>query len=107
MAERLPRQPELKDFQEYVQKATERNGQSEDTVGNLILLSEQLGYLAKAIRKRVGIAYDADSKIPKIDEALAGVFFSTLNLANHLGIDLEVAFRAREKRYRRRKNRLS
>ena len=106
MSERLKLryQPDLGDFQEYVKKVMEGSQQG-DMVDDMLLLSEYLGRLAKAARVRVGLSYRAGSKIPEADDALAGLFFHTVNLANRLGIDLEVAFRSREKRQRRRKNR--
>lgn len=107
MAERLrlKRQPDLGDFQEYVQKVMESSGQQGDRVDDMLLLSEHLGRLAKAMRVRVGLSYRAESQIPKADDVLSGLLFYSVNLANNLGIDLEAAFRAREKRQKRRKNR--
>ena len=48
----------------------------------------------------MGLAIDPDSKITQKDEALAGLFFFTVYLADRLGIDLETAFRNREKNIR-------
>jgi len=101
----LKRRPVLRDFQEYIQKVMDVSGQQVDKVEETLLLFEQLGRLAKAMRVDVGLSYDSGSQIPKKDDALAGLLFYTVNLANHLGINLETAFRARENRQKRRKNR--
>jgi len=102
---RLNRQPTLEDFQKYVRKVMDASGQEADRVDQVLLLSEHLGRLAKAMRVDAGLFYHKGSQIPKADDALAGLLFSTFNLANRLGIDLEAAFRARERRQKRRKSR--
>ena len=93
MPERLRLKPRaaLEDYQEYVRGAMERNGQPLDTISTQLLLVEELGRLSKAIRADVGLAIDPDSKITQKDEALAGLFFFTVYLADRLGIDLETA----------------
>lgn len=98
-------QPKLRDFQEYVHKVSDASGQEIDRIEEMLLLSEHLGRLAKATRVAAGLSYHEGSQIPKADDALAGLFFHTVNMANRLGIDLETAFRARERRQKRRKHR--
>lgn len=103
---RLNQHPDLQDFQAYVKRAAERNGSGiRDSTDALMLLVGQLGRLAKAVRKDTGVAVRTGSKIPTVAEELAGLLYRVANLANYLGIDLEEAFRNREKRFRRRKNR--
>lgn len=108
MSERLRLNQDLKfrDLQEYVKKANERDGSvARDPIDTILLLVEQLGRLAKAVRKDKGIAMHAGSEMPAVENELAGLLYYVVSTANYFGLDLEKAFRNRERRFRRKKNR--
>lgn len=60
------------------------------------LLIEEIGELAKAIRKAGGQKVDHASKVHEISEEAADVFWLLIDLCNRLDIDLEKAFQAKE-----------
>jgi NTP pyrophosphatase (non-canonical NTP hydrolase) len=62
----------------------------------LLLLVEEVGELAKAVRKDVGMTTDAASHIGQIEHELADVLWVTASIANHYNVDLEAAFRSKE-----------
>ena len=107
MAERLVLKPRasLTDYQAYVEVAMEKNGRPLTVTETQLLVAENLGLISKAIRVDIGLAADPKSKIPQKEEALAGLFFFTILLANQMGIDLEPAFLKREQKYKRRNSR--
>lgn len=103
MAE-LPAKPTLKDFQELVSKLVIERGYSRETVPEvLMLLIEEVGELAKAIRKLNGQATHQDSKVHDVEEELADCLWLLVDLSNRLEIDLEAAFRAKEAKNQNRK----
>ena len=94
---KLKPQPTLKDFQDYVAQAVEERGfDKEQVTQRFLLLMEESGEFAKAVRKSAGIKFAADTKRKEINEEAADVFIILLGLCNMLGIDLEQAFRDKE-----------
>jgi len=93
----LPEQPRLQDFQSYIKKMVALRGFEHETVPDVILLLiEELGEMAKAVRKSSGLKTDKNSKSPAVEDEIADVFIYLLDLANLLNFDLEAAFRAKE-----------
>jgi len=76
----------------YSQKAKERGFDKESARDTLLLMTEELGELAKAIRKTSGIKTDDKSQTYHIDEELADIQIYLLHLSNTLNINLEEAF---------------
>ena len=100
----LPVKPTLPDFQELVSRLVVERGYSQETVPEvLMLLIEEVGELAKAIRKLNGQVTHADSKIHNVEEELADCLWLLVDLSNRLDIDLEAAFRAKEAKNKNRK----
>ena len=98
MAE-LPPRPTLQDLQTYLAAVCQERGWTKDTWSEkFVLFSEEVGELAKAMRKRSGL-YDEKAKTSALDleEEFADVLSYLLDLANHFNVDLEQAFRAKEK----------
>jgi NTP pyrophosphatase (non-canonical NTP hydrolase) len=94
----LKQNPTLKDFQEYVKKLEiERGFSHEKIIEKCLMLGEEVGELFKAIRKSEQIKTDSKSKITSIKEELADVFIFLCAIANRANIDLEKAFREKEK----------
>jgi len=89
---------ELKKLQKYYrQKAQERGFADESPRDIMLLFTEELGELARAVRKISGIKIDGKAKIPEVEEELADLLIYIIHLANQLNIDLEKAFKEKEK----------
>ncbi len=80
----------------YKERAKERGFDKESAQDTLLCMTEELGELAKAIRKTSGMKIDAKSKIYHVDEELADIQILLLHLSNILGINLEEAFWKKE-----------
>jgi NTP pyrophosphatase (non-canonical NTP hydrolase) len=94
----LPDHPTLTDLQRYVEQVCQERGWTKDNYSEKFLLFiEEVGELAKAIRKRAGL-YDekAKQKQVNLEEEFADVLSYVLDLANYFQIDLEKAFRDKE-----------
>jgi NTP pyrophosphatase (non-canonical NTP hydrolase) len=94
----LKPKPTLADFQTYVVLLEKERGFSEQNVQDkCLLLGEEVGELFKAIRKQEGVKIDVNSKFGSIDEELADILIYLCAIANRYDIDLETAFRNKEK----------
>src|SRR5438094_8735910 len=94
----LPETPTLKDLQHYVADVCQERGWTKDSPSEkFMLFVEEVGELAKAMRKAAGL-YQERAKACELplDEEFADVLSYLLDLANCFGIDLEAAFRAKE-----------
>ena len=90
--------PTLADFQSYVVALEEERGFSDQNVKEkCLMLGEEVGELFKAIRKQEGIKIDMNSKFGSIEEELADILIFLCAIANRYDIDLEIAFRNKEK----------
>ena len=98
-----PAQPSLADYQELVEKLVKERGFDTETVSEVFtLLVEEVGELAKAIRKSNGQKVDATSQQHEVAEEAADVFWLLIDICNRLHIDLEKAFRAKELKNQKR-----
>ena len=94
----LKTNPTLEDYQAYVVKLEEERGFSDQSVQNkCLLLGEEMGELFKAVRKQEGVKVDLNSKFGSIEEELADILIYLCAIANRYDIDLETAFRNKEK----------
>jgi NTP pyrophosphatase (non-canonical NTP hydrolase) len=95
----LPDKPTLADFQVFVAKLCLERGFEKETVPEVFtVLVEEFGELAKAIRKSNGQKVDAKSKQFEVAEEAADVFWLLLDLCNRLNVNLEEAFRSKERK---------
>jgi NTP pyrophosphatase (non-canonical NTP hydrolase) len=93
----LAASPSLADYQKLISELIVERGYDKETVAEVFtLLIEEVGELAKAIRKYNGQKVHVDSQTHNVAEELADVFWLLLDLSNRLDIDLEQAFRAKE-----------
>lgn len=93
----------LSELQKYFHhKAIERGFDKETAQDTLLLMTEELGELAKAIRKTVGIKTEDTGKKYDLEGELADVQIYLLHLANILNIDLEQAFWKKEEKNNQR-----
>jgi NTP pyrophosphatase (non-canonical NTP hydrolase) len=89
----------MAEYQKYVEKMVKERGFANESVSEIFMLFlEEAGEFAKAARKSSGIKTDKNSKVHDLEEEAADVFWYLLDLCNHLGIDLEKAFEAKEKK---------
>lgn len=97
MAE-LPARPTLADLQRYMDAVCQERGWTQDNYAEKFLLfTEEIGELAKAIRKTRSLYQEqARPNTLNLEEEFADVLSYLLDLANHFGVDLEAAFRAKE-----------
>jgi NTP pyrophosphatase (non-canonical NTP hydrolase) len=103
MAE-LPGSPTLNDLQRYLAEVCQERGWTKDSPAEKFLLFvEEIGELAKAMRKAAGL-YDeaARPRDVSLEEEFADVLSYLLDLANYFQVDLERAFRAKEELNRTR-----
>lgn len=101
----LKANPTLSDFQKYINElCIERGWDKNDPLEIFLLFSEEIGELAKAIRYRKKLYSEEGKKTNEEDLAdeFADVFSYLLDLANQFNIDLETAFRNKEKKNAKR-----
>ncbi len=96
----LPERPTLKDLQLHIKKTGEERGWDKNNhLEIFLLLAEEFGELAKAVRNRTGL-YAEDqirNKKDELEEEFADVLNYLFDLANCFNIDLEKAFRLKDK----------
>lgn len=87
----------LADYQKLVQRLIIERGFDKETVPEVFtLLVEEVGELAKAIRKQNGQKVDKTRRQKDVEEELADVFWLLVDLANRLDVGLAEAFAAKE-----------
>ncbi len=93
----LPTGPTLAQFQEYVWSLERERGFADQTLlEKCLLLGEEVGELFKSVRKQTGMSTEHNVQVSSVAEELADSFLMLLSVANHAGVDLEQAFRAKE-----------
>lgn len=94
----------LAEYQKLVKQLVKERGFNKETVPEVFtLLVEEVGELAKAIRKANGQKVDKTSRQHEVEEEAADVFWLLIDLCNRLNIDLAKAFEAKEKKNQKRK----
>jgi NTP pyrophosphatase (non-canonical NTP hydrolase) len=94
----LTENPTLSDLQRYIAEVCQERGWTKDTPAEkFVLFIEEIGELAKAMRKAAGL-YEERAKPGQwaLEEEFADVLSYLLDLANCFQIDLEAVFRAKE-----------
>ena len=93
----MPKTSTLKDLQKYVAIATRTRGFDHETLSEkFVLLIEECGEFAKAVRKTANIKTDEKSDKYHVDLEAADILFYLFDICNKQGIDLETAFWAKE-----------
>lgn len=89
--QRLSEKPTLAEFQTFIAELVEEKGWSKDPNEIFVLLNEEVGELAKELRRswKKGM----DGVRPQAAAELADVFMYLADLANAFGVDLEQAVR--------------
>lgn len=87
----------IEQYQDLIKALVVERGFGEETIPEVFtLLVEEVGELAKAIRKQNGQKVDLSRKQHDVEEEAADVFWLLLDLCNRLGIDLGKAFNTKE-----------
>lgn len=90
-------------LQAYYERVARRRGWADESAQDtLLLLTEEFGELARAVRKEVGLARDGAYPSSAIADELADVQLYVVHLANVLGIDLDNAVTNKERENARR-----
>lgn len=93
----------LNEYQLLIQKLVLERGFDKETVPEVFtLLVEEVGELAKAIRKANGQKVDKASRHHDVAEEAADVFWLLIDLCNRLDIDLAKAFQEKETKNQKR-----
>lgn len=87
----LKAKPTLTDVQDYASSVLKYRGLNGNTEYGMLLLCEEVGELAKAIRKHGGGKMAADSSDFEVEHEAADVLWMLVSVCNSLGIDLEQA----------------
>jgi NTP pyrophosphatase (non-canonical NTP hydrolase) len=99
----LPEDDSLKQLQKYIwQMNIDRGFNTVDPSKKLVMLMEEVGELAKAIRKIAGLKFTDTTKRTDIEEGLADVQIVLLGLASMLEIDMFDAVVTKERKNRER-----
>ena len=99
----LTKNPNLKEFQKYVEELEKERGFAHQTIiDKCLLLGEEVGELFKAVRKTEGLAVDENSSFTEIGDELTDILIYLCAIANRKGIDLEKAFREKEEKNKQR-----
>jgi NTP pyrophosphatase (non-canonical NTP hydrolase) len=90
--------PTVGDLQRYIAVICQERGWTKDSPSEkFVLFIEEIGELAKAMRKASGLYEErAKQRDIALEEEFADVLSYLLDLANCFHVDLEQAFRAKE-----------
>jgi NTP pyrophosphatase (non-canonical NTP hydrolase) len=97
--EALAPRSSLDALQTYMAAVADERGFADETAMEILMLAcEELGELARAVRKYTGVKVDAAraDRIPAVGDEIADVFIYMLHLANTMRINLFEAFRNKE-----------
>jgi NTP pyrophosphatase (non-canonical NTP hydrolase) len=99
----LPGKPTLGDLQQYYHQASIDRGFDKETAQDIfILFAEEMGELARIVRKTSGLKSRVSAKDLDVSGELADLLIYLLHMANAYGIDLEQAFRDKEEQNKQR-----
>lgn len=99
----LKSNPNLANIQTYIAEVIKFKGFDKETVqDSFIMMCEEVGELAKALRKSHGVKLATDSKNVEVRHEVADVFWMLVCICNQLGISLEAALREKEEYNKKR-----
>ena len=101
----LPDKPTLADLQAYIKAICKQRGWDKNSDTEIfMLLMEEVGELAKAIRNTKNMYQEKgkEGALNNLKEEFADVLNYLLDLANYFNVDLEQAFREKDKINRNR-----
>lgn len=93
----LPQNDSLNELQTYFKKVLAERGFSEETLSEkIMLLTEELGELARAVRKHTAVKMSANTARSNAAEEAADLCILLMDLCNDLEINLYDAIKAKE-----------
>ncbi|HEX5447734.1 MAG TPA: dUTP diphosphatase [Candidatus Saccharimonadales bacterium] len=94
----LSEKPTLGELQFHLQKVCELRGWDKHSISEVFLLfSEEIGELAKDIRKFTGFKGEKPTdSTDQLSSELADVLNYLMEIANRFGVDLETAYRQKQ-----------
>ena len=99
----FPDNDSFKGLQKYIwQMNVERGLDTENADKKLVMLMEETGELARAVRKAVGLKFTDTTRVTDLKEELADVQIVLMGLSSLLGIDLFDAVTEKEQKNRER-----
>jgi len=99
----LPEGATLGQLQRYIEREAKKRGfGDQNALQKCLILGEEVGELFKAIRKEEKMPIGRHSKVGTISEELADVLMYVCTIASYYGVDLEKAFRAKDKIHSKR-----
>lgn len=100
----LKTDPSLNDVQKYIAEMEEERGFTSVTLlQTYLLLVEEVGELAKSIRKsHTNMRTDSTRQYDEASHEIADVLMMLTSVANRLGVDMEQALREKEERNKQR-----
>ena len=97
MSNPYPKTDSLRELQDYIWQMNVDRGFSEEGPSHkMLLLLEEVGELAKALRKTVGMKFSETTEQTVVSEELADVQIVILGLASMIGVDMVDAVREKE-----------
>ncbi|MFO0971178.1 MAG: MazG nucleotide pyrophosphohydrolase domain-containing protein [Candidatus Saccharimonadales bacterium] len=94
----LSKDASLAEIQAYVKKVLDQRGlNSHTSAERIMLLTEELGELARGVRKHTLVKTSATTSSSNVAEEAADVLILLLDLCNHLEVNLYEAFIHKEK----------
>ncbi len=102
---KLKKNPTLRDLQKYMkQLCAERGWERDSALEKFLLFVEEVGELAKEIRKANNLYVEKGKDAPPdLRGEMADILNYLLDIANHFDIDLEDAFREKDEINSKRK----
>lgn len=83
----------LSKIQKSISKLSKQKGYNNESLNQkFMLLFEEVGELAKSVRKRVGTKSYSHSKTHRAEEEVVDVLYVLIDICNKLNIDLEKEF---------------
>jgi len=99
----LPNSDSLQALQEYVwQINKERGFSTEEPAQKMLLLTEEVGELAKAVRSVAGLKFSKTTERTELAEEIADVLIVLLSLSSLVGVDVYNAVLTKEVKNRER-----
>ena len=94
----MPAGATLGELQRYIEREAKKRGFAHQTaLQKCLILGEEVGELFKAVRKEEKMPVGEHSQVGTISEELADVLMYVCTIASFYGVDLEKAFRDKDK----------
>lgn len=94
----MPDSDSLKALQIYFKQVLGERGFDDETLAEkIMLMTEELGEIARAVRKHTAVKMSQTTKQSDVADEAADLFILLIDLCNTLGVDIHQAILAKEK----------